>query len=1210
MMIRELHTTTKHVICLFEKSRGFTFKKHGSSANPLKAFKQALKRASNKEQHDYLERCANTKSRFFLHSILEERPDWCVIVGQDLLDKNIEDFSSDKKYFFRSKVGGKITFYFLELMKEFEASRCTLCQVPFVKRHRCKAKRMPLPTRKVKKVETVSFEEMLENDGNPIKIVDGEPEEAKQFTTYINSGFKSNSQLICVVGYDLETFTHPETKTLMPLSAVILVRWYVFDKGTIPMEKVFSPLELAMFMEAVDMVAAKFPLRSFLTDPVLQSVIWDNDMIERCQNDHSRVYWLFEPPHNSEGSLVAKHLVDFQHAIVAFFREGGVSYNHGASLCRNINTFQYAKNFGGRFLVVSSSFNGGRFDEIFLMRYRVYGEYSFTDTFRYVKGGGGINCCNSDGKAQKDNNAFRWMVSFRLQDIAKFWNGISLKDLAKDLVLGVYKTGMDFDYVNLLCDDVRAMDNEAFFYTCNLQQFFDFCFEKGTLSDACEIMQTYKDFYPGTFEEFDFKHETYEIENGWSEKILDKTFNFIAVLMRYNFFDVVVMLAAMDKYYTSIDKLSKKICNKEIHIFNCLGTPSVSKQLFMLAYDREVDCTRNNATNQKERIFTPQGDWYWFLRECVYGGRSEIGAVGNVKFDSGLSMLDFNGLYGCMATGPFPIGCPEESVEEWVFKSFESALDNCKKFGFRKSKDEAYVASTLHLGILYAHVDAFPPKKPFNWSPVPYRVNGSLVWSNETRFAQPMCSIHMQILAYAGWHVRIRRELRYLHFKKVEPIFRNTMHTLLQERVIAKQNNDKEMDKTVKLMINAFYGKQLEDVFLSKTEIVEINHPGEFKVGDYKTIRDVRFNKEKNVEQAEIKWVSNLYNPLKPEAEPKVGVVTYDQDTELTTNNTSIQIGVVYLAYSHMTFAEGLYFMQVRNPPNTILYVAAETDSIHGEAAVLDTMPANCIGPQPGDWVEEKKAFDWYMKYEEFKDGSLCKNYPSELILGKKLYLIRPPNDDMHKLSDKFATKGFNRQLITYDVLLQVLKNNCSSTGHEFKEKAKLVRSVPGVRSNNAEASLTGVAAVESSRIMKIHVDSRRPRVPLFMRDLSECFVILDIFNDFNPHPIGQSRRILSESGVVIDCGDECGDGGDNELERHAYYSNYAKLKSKYELRYRNTVRQGDEMDYQHLEWDRKDRAVLTFDLGCHTSYRRDWDELASEYNSEEEREAMFDGTY
>lgn len=779
-------------------------------------------------------------------------------------------------------------------------------------------------------------------------------------------------------------------------------------------------------------------------------------------------------------------------------------------------------------VLISGSFNGQKFDELFLVKYRLY-QHTVLKKWSYTIKGGALykmNC--SDIVEEKGQKSKFFRFEFKTFDLVRFWTS-TLRSVGKTLNLSTQKGSMSFDMVN------------------------DFFNQLSTTSDWKDIHSDILGAYP-EFKKRSIQSEILKMAQGHDGKKI----NLMSQLLEYCMRDVIVTLLAGEIFQTKVDAITGDLLSgKHVNIYNFIGTPAVSKRI-MLMYSQKKDVN--------VELFAPQSWAYDLIQKCIIGGRSEILVVGKVEKE--MCFVDINSMYAHCMTAPMPAG-PGFIPDRKFVEKFQKYLDRCTfETGMCEDYNGKYEECISDIGFLfgYCKLEAPDRKKIQRFSPLPYLGKLGLVWSNESR-TQPLCSKDMENVARMGWKVTINQFGPLLAFDKGHYLIRDLVSYYAEKR---SKCTDPAMKNVYKLLSNALYGKMLERVSTSSVDFVKScdDNPQFVNIPHANKFIESTYDNETGLnEQFETKFISLLKNPFSEEKDEEtddllegsfsdnhLSVVTYSRPITDDSNATCNQFGAFILAYSrdlvnHMNwYGRDKREDDLEVEEKSLPYLASETDSAHMLVDCYNRLDKNIISQnEVGSWDEASKIFKFKLKVEEFEpivvsdsedeDGNVIKGSKTSAnlcqsttnwYLAKKFYGVENPDKSLGK--DKIACKGMSKSNIKIGTFQKCFEN-CFYSPSEKKicfrfidrsvsiSKKTMQRSLPGVRSCGKPFESTALRSHVLKRRMRPTYNTKRVH-PKHVEDvdLSESYIELLPFDDLNPCPIEEklvSNDSLKQSHLI-----------------------------------------------------------------------------------------------
>lgn len=854
---------------------------------------------------------------------------------------------------------------------------------------------------------------------------------SRLFTQVPVSAAKRSTGVFVVYLFDLETFTDSLTKELYPFMVCVSLSVVCAnpDVGTAKL--------IDVCREKLGDACCFEPIKEGLTRCMIEHhfkpVSRHEGGMEYLPDSLGFTQWY--PPGERAYDELCANIVSSQAAIAKWLEDFTVLTMLGSMY----RAFQGPKACGKlhNVAVVSSSFNGQAFDELFLLKYRVFASKGSVENHEYFCKAGKVyrmnyaKLVNVPTEVGGVTVATKIRVNILLHDLCRFWVG-SLRSVAKSLKLPVLKGFVDFDLVN-------AYYNKE--YTGHETVTED------TLL-VCEGMLK--------LDEEDRKQCIAEMRNHANPG--GDTWNLMTLVFEYCMHDVVVTELALDVMQQNVEYLCTQLDLPRINCLDKIGIPAVSKALlqgYML---------KNSIS-----LYAPQ-DWALeLIQESIYGGRSEVQVVG--VWNAPMYLYDINSMYPCCMTAPYPLG-PGATPSQEVLERFQRLLDSVR--GVLVGVGGSYERTVSDIGFLFAYVDAEPPPDDQlrTWSPLPVRTKLGLNWTNEARERQAMCSQDMENLSRLGWKVTILRHGPALYWSDSTFKLKELLEFYVTERSKHRQTNE-QYATVLKLCGNATYGKLLEAMVCEKYKFLNLSGAkgnmqtfdrffdgtnDQVEVISSTSLYDTHAAREKatrrrrleelvcKVEAEEFtddEW--DEYTTLRDADEaaeldegkdyPDVQLVNYLDHSEEPVNRTPNQWGAFVLAYSRtlsihtLVTAEGDEYL-TRKPlkDRPLVLLASETDSFHLPAEAAARLPASFTSGDSGElggWRPERKTFEFYVKLEAA--AKYC------YYVSKKFYYTITEDNGV-----KYACKGMAKESLTEQVLIDVMRTTYyDSCGQALKSFAR-----------------------------------------------------------------------------------------------------------------------------------------------------------------------------
>ena len=772
--------------------------------------------------------------------------------------------------------------------------------------------------------------------------------------------------------------------------------------------------------------------------------------------------------------------------------------------------------------VVSSSFNGHKFDEILLYPYRQFiteGENNLVEKFDLAIFNGGMQRCSSSKTVKSSNRTKLYNVEFLLFDLVRFWVS-NLRSIAQSLQLPQQKGEMNFALLNniynatALCKSVLSRDEMLSIYGFSVDDFEN------------------------------FQMSLKKRDENWDEEI--NGYDIMYLLVEYCAADVIVTNLATDKLILTFRHFTEVLLGPKVLNLYCItGTPSACQFIW-----RNLFLTKHSA----DKLQCPQGPFYDFIRSAIFGGRSEISVIGNVENEK-MNLLDINSMYGVAQKAEFPIGLPVY-MTFWEFDRLDSFLEWARHDGIKIDVRASYEKRSTDFGWSICTFDIRAgDDMQFKFPIIPIRKDGKLVYSIESR-VQRLTNVDAELMARCGYTVKCVRSEIGIYWQEGDKVFKDMVVCFTEtkkeaERVCPEEGKVKNpaLVTMSKLLSNANYGKQMQNIvdnFLS----VNSNDYNELSLRmslpDLETTlkrkQELKNKSLKQEQKFELLLKQNLKNPY------KMVDGQLDMDSTLSVNkvkrlvnlNTTVtQNGAFILSYSRWMFIDmvsKLWLDPKIGDYELSPYFAAETDSMHfsSQLTLFDRsdIAAEFISTEVGDWDDEKKNFHWFVKYETFKNGKDV-TQANAVYLGKKFYLCWDAEDSQVV---KGASKGIRKSKLNVDIVLDccryftvvaaepgalpILNLVSSDKAERFNVVADgvFVKSIPGIRTSS---ELGEVHIINIAKKIRPVITDKWLEVPdnfvLGKTSLAEVgFMHLRPFSDQLPYPLKSKTNSLQKKDVAI----------------------------------------------------------------------------------------------
>lgn len=872
--------------------------------------------------------------------------------------------------------------------------------------------------------------------------------------------------------YDLETVTSSFDQLFRPITVCIQIDKFLFSpyQGRVPVDGRSSGNQLALHKVLDDKIKEIMVARGFTR------AFQGQFGIDTLDNETLQFYINLTPNHPGiTNGLIVKAIVHSQNDIYSYMTTDQEFKMH---LGEVLSTFD-PEVVIPECVLMSSAYNGAKFDDLFLLPYRLYSEPVLPRYTYGVKNGGVMRMTKRHSIKIKGGRTCR--VMFQLFDGLRFW-GAALRKVGHDLKLPIQKGDMDFNRLNAVY--YGSNDDDPDFNYEHVSE--NFVHSMGPFKDDVDAWESVKKFQEP-----------------------DGSFNMSRLVLEYCMRDVIVTNLCAESMQSSMSSISVDMVGFHLNTYKRVGIPACSKSL-MLSFVARKDID----------VYTPQDAFYELINSCKYGGRSEIMALGLVEDD--VILLDINSMYSNVMTGPLPFG-KGQSADQSIIDHFHEFFDRCNVEGWRKDINEVFTKRSTDIGFLFAYCDVIAPKDRRllrNCCPVPYRSKQGLCWSNESRYAQPLCSIDMETMARNGFKVRVVARSNAVYF----PMSFFDIADIVKEYANRRKNtSDDSMKNVLKLLSNALYGKFLENLYTESLEIVADGYDSAFTqniptIDEFcQEVSSKKWKREAGLPEVNIKLICPVKNPYVNDDEEfeceeatreGINIARYTGGKK-TTNRTPAQWGVVVLAASRTMIWDTLMLSEpdsdkeVETEFKELGYYAAETDSLHMNLTRALRLPEWFInGSEVGSWNHDKKFYDYYMKVETFDDKSEVK-VKKAIFLSKKFYYLF--HNDGGK--DKFACKGMSKADINAVVMKNVLEGayfsheDCRivfTRDLECISSNRFARKIPGVRSNHKDDF--AIKQVCLSRRIMPSFSCKRPLNPGHDVDLAKGYLKLLPFDDTFPN--------------------------------------------------------------------------------------------------------------
>jgi hypothetical protein len=845
---------------------------------------------------------------------------------------------------------------------------------------------------------------------------------------------KKEDEFLVRFTYDFETYTDDDD-ALRIYAVGVIIDCFQFSKNS---GRLF--VDISLFKKEIDEIFKQFQQAS------------PSEHIQHCHF----VYFQYVKP--GRFSFIQKDIVEAQKKLLRFFLE---TLSIGSDTLR----------------LVSSTFNGSKFDELFLIGHRVYYEMLIEEhllPLQYIVKNGSVIYLSSAEKQTKGERKIQTFIS--LHDVCRFWT-TSLDKAAKSCGLPILKGFIDHTWISMNY-----------------------------------VTQTFNmDAIPLHI----FKSEL-ESMRELDEKYVEGEFvNLTRAIIDYCINDVVVTVLLDDCMCDQINSCSFDLVESYLNIWNRVGTPAVTRDIFLM-----------HAMKKNIELHAPQQAVYDLIQKTVIGGRSHVSCVGHYRSptpDADIINVDINSMYSNCMTAPFPIGTGIPFTDDRI-EDMELFFEICKNVGWRKSiDDEMPDYASCNFAFFFAKLVAPNESKLLSLAPLAVRdsKSTSLIWSNESRDAQAVTFIDAMILALMGWRVTICRDRPKLLFVQSTTVLRELVTYYATKR---KQTDNAALKIVLKLLSNALYGKMLEKFNVQSHQIVVDEHFDDVKSSKIKTRTKVLTNSKFS---CEIQSSVTIPNPYQGDRSG-LSIVSVKNTDIVKGNRTMNHWGSMVLAYSRLMYWDLIMMAHGRDvhvprplKERRMILTAAETDSAHLLRWAFDNLPSAMLDDKEvGGYDETLNMFRYYLKVEEFDDNTKCETKEAYYI-SKKFYFLVNPNDETHS---KYACKGISKATLNKPILHRVV----SSTFYDGEEHRfvnmdpvhlsadVLRRNVPGVR-NNFEVECALMSAKLSRQVNISHNGMRcHDKTNSGMTDLSTGIIWVLPYDDRHCYSDGYEPPVKYAIGTLL----------------------------------------------------------------------------------------------
>lgn len=521
----------------------------------------------------------------------------------------------------------------------------------------------------------------------------------------------------------------------------------------------------------------------------------------------------------------------------------------------------------------------------------------------------------------------------------------------------------------------------------------------------------------------------------WKNKSTGQDYDLIHETLIYCIKDVEVtnelVIKLVENYKTFIkDEIKLPECD-----FNILQRPTISsntqaifKQTLFNKYstedDEQITCPG---------LCAPSNETYDFIRKSIRGGRCYPTYLGH--FTEPIYVYDICGMYATALTYPLPYGTPL-NVEEYTphLDYFKDLLSKTEKIDYFDKKLLPMILSFNAYPPDYEQLDCLPP--------ICSKQSGRLCWTNEPLENEIATSIDLITLHNRNWQVKIIDNI----YNAVWPSFQTVCSDYVKINIQAKEKADKEKNQVLrsisKLLSNSLYGS-----FATKADNSIITFESQLTKNEKyeKLLKDGSYSISKmtnipfdNIPSTSYQITNENYhynfNIIDYCAED-VTFVTLSKNVDLIENKRyATQIACFVLGWTRTFTSEWADFLfkdqRGTDPLNRELRMLyGDTDSLFltesGHEKMLTEgkhrLKAN-VNSLTFD--ETSPSIIWAVECETLCEKCGKDAYSTESVfLAPKLYALKNIQCEScnHLGKGKLRAKGHNKEVITYDILLDCL---------------------------------------------------------------------------------------------------------------------------------------------------------------------------------------------
>ncbi len=538
-----------------------------------------------------------------------------------------------------------------------------------------------------------------------------------------------------------------------------------------------------------------------------------------------------------------------------------------------------------------TSFNGARFDEIFLMRTRMYGRFS--GRLRYFERNGMIMSANVRLKHETNEDI---TINLQLHEIKRFLSFGSLDKLAKSFKMQTTKGSTPFGWLSLHYRDPKNIPA----YMFNIERDL-----------SCYYMQPLTE--PVTKENLQQVNLKITEHLRWANKIyggdIENKYDLLDITRKYCHDDVYLAQMLNIRFLHTINENTHKIFKTQGDPYSCFSMSSFVYGLYLQYHKNMYD----------EIINHPESDLYDAVHNAYYGGRCECKFVGEVinyrkskiKYNphskcpqyfthENIVCIDATSLYPASLTPPLPQGIPRIITP--------SRTKQLNKY----IKQHGKHLNCTNFPPVIALCRVTPPKDRrflFQMAPVPIRLvppnaermanhtTKLLAWTNAERI-QMLSTPHIFLLLSTYHEITIITFSLNIEYDGWKASMREFLRVLYQLKEKGAREGDVCLRTLAKNMMNSMYGRfalkpwasQVKQVRKREemTKLLRLKNIGKIRIQDITTIGYtdlVKYQETNPTNKSPIQYAIyctawshvNFFQMYRPLEQDKIGFTTPDE---------------------------------------------------------------------------------------------------------------------------------------------------------------------------------------------------------------------------------------------------------------------------------------------------------------------------------------------